>query len=406
MKRIWAMVAVVLAVCVGGVLAARYETLTITELQVDTIKELNKGDGITVSDLVDYSSNTQKVDVINESTAGTGVTIEGVLHKDGYLSFTNSASIVPNASGTLALREAAIEIADQAGTGGGVLSAVAGQSITLESVTFDGGAIGSIVSGTFTNSAIIDCADADTLRIKEAAIQITDAAGTGDGTINAVSGRDIVIESVTFDGGEIGSIVTGTFTNGATIVCTDADTLTITENTVAISGALTATSFGGISSANLLDKSASETVSGAYTFGALVSDTYTNGATIVPTGADVLTITETTVDIDGASTASSYASDAGITAVTEVTIDGKYSAVGPDASTGLMVDYGTGTISANGSVTQAFTVAFASAPAVTFSYTESPGTYTNWVDNIGTNSFQAHGVASKTFNFIAVGPRP
>ena len=135
---------------------------------------------------------------------------------------------------------------------------------------------------------------------------------------------------------------------------------------------------------------------------------FSNGALIKNGSASLLTITEATVDIDGASTASSYASDAGITAVTEVTIDGKYAVVGPDASTGLMVQSGTFTFSGDGTVTQAFTASYSSAIPVVLEYSESPGSTTNstWVtDNTGTN-FIGHGIASKGAYWIAVGARP
>ena len=103
--------------------------------------------------------------------------------------------------------------------------------------------------------------------------------------------------------GKLGDV---TMNNGATIVNTDANTLTITEATTAISGALTT---GG----NLSVTGAS-TLSGNVTLGNESTDTITmtgklgdvtmnNGATIVNTDANTLTITEATTAISGELTA-------------------------------------------------------------------------------------------------------
>jgi hypothetical protein len=84
------------------------------------------------------------------------------------------------------------------------------------------------------------------------------------------------------------------FTTAATfgVTCTTI-TLTGVTNIVGatdVTGALTATSFGGITSANLVDKSAVETISGAWTF---TSGAVVNGVTLSAAGAATSYLDET-----------------------------------------------------------------------------------------------------------------
>jgi len=251
----------------------------------------------------------------------------------------------------------------------------------------------------------------------------------------------------------------------ATIVPTSATELTISETTVTVSGttlaapALTATSAtvsGAIAANGTIAGDNDTVVTGLSNTTWVAGATLTVGtATIVPTSATELTITENTVSVSGAlgvsgaatltggfdanaaSTATNITLDSGATldcgenVVTnvgaiycdsiaadgtavaintgtgEVTLDGKYAAVGPDATTPLMIQTFTATIGAGGSVTQAFTVAFGAAPIVTFDYTESPGTSnTNWVGTVTASNVILNGLANKAVAGIAVGQRP
>ena len=92
---------------------------------------------------------------------------------------------------------------------------------------------------------------------------------------------------------------------------------------------------------------------------------------------------------------------------TELTVDAKYVAVGPDATTGLMVQGGTNVFSTDGTVTQAFTVAYSSKQPVVASYNENSIIATNifHTSNDGTNVVLV-GVAGLGFDWVSVGIRP
>jgi len=91
----------------------------------------------------------------------------------------------------------------------------------------------------------------------------------------------------------------------------------------------------------------------------------------------------------------------------EATVDGKYAAVGGDASTALMMQKGTANLGAAGTVTSSFAVVFGAAPIVTWSYTSAPATsnvfYTGTVTASNVIFF---GSASDTLGYIALGTRP
>ena len=118
-----------------------------------------------------------------------------------------------------------------------------------------------------------------------------------------IDANNVLISGGTLDQAKL------TLTNGTTITATAAALTTIAETTVDIDGALTASS---------LVTDAALTSGTTLSIGTTAS--LTNGTTITPTAAGLTTIAETTVDIDGASTATSYTSDAGITAGTLFTL--------------------------------------------------------------------------------------
>jgi len=130
----------------------------------------------------------------------------------------------------------------------------------------------------------------------------------------------------------------------------------------AIVGNVAGTTIGGITQANLVDKSATESVTGAWSY---------------------------TLD---------------------VSVDAKYAVVGPDATTGLMIVTGTFT---NLQPTITFGTVFASAPKVCANWTSdiSAATGTNYA--IGVTSVTASNWVPKTVataslngNYIAIGARP
>lgn len=104
----------------------------------------------------------------------------------------------------------------------------------------------------------------------------------------------------------------------------------------------------------------------------------------------------------------------GLTVTGETTTDGKYAAVGPDATTGLMIVTGTGT---NGQTTVTFGTTFNAAPKVCLSWTDDisgASAVTNGAlsatsitsSNFVPKTAAAIGVAVTNFNYIAIGARP
>lgn len=166
-----------------------------------------------------------------------------------------------------------------------------------------------------------------------------------------------------------------------------------------IAGDLAATTIGGITEADLLDKTAAETITGVYTFTPAVTNTgniFANG-NIVGDGGTILQQIE---DI--------FVDDLIVT--NEATIDGVFAITGPDATTGLMVQGWTNTLS-GGTHTHTFDTAFGATPvAVVVQYAADPGAGTNKI-------FTAQGSWSTTqaiitgdtdveYTAFAIGARP
>jgi len=99
--------------------------------------------------------------------------------------------------------------------------------------------------------------------------------------------------------------------------------------------------------------------------------------------------------------------DAAIEARTEWIVDGKYSVVGGDASTGLMILKGAVTSGTNATETVTFGTVFGAAPIVTCTYTEDPGDVRPiFVTSVTASNFVANITADMNFGYIAVGTRP
>ena len=89
-----------------------------------------------------------------------------------------------------------------------------------------------------------------------------------------------------------------------------------------------------------------------------------------------------------------------------VTVDGKYVAVGGDATTPLMVQ--TASITAVGTTeTNSFAVAYGAAPVVVISYTEDCGDVQPcYVSAVTASNFICVVTSSKNYAYVAVGARP
>jgi hypothetical protein len=90
-------------------------------------------------------------------------------------------------------------------------------------------------------------------------------------------------------------------------------------------------------------------------------------------------------------------------AFTEVTSDGKYAAVGPDASMGMMLDTG-GTVT-NGQ-TVAFSAIFGTGTVRVFLTPCESTTTVPYPSSVTTTNFVVNGEVAKTLSWFAIGPRP
>ncbi len=89
----------------------------------------------------------------------------------------------------------------------------------------------------------------------------------------------------------------------------------------------------------------------------------------------------------------------------EVRIDGKYAAVGPNATAGLMLQTGTNAISTITVVTNTFTVAFGAAPKV-FCQALTAVSTNIVVTSASTTGFVCTAPEGTAFQYLAVGTRP
>lgn len=90
----------------------------------------------------------------------------------------------------------------------------------------------------------------------------------------------------------------------------------------------------------------------------------------------------------------------------EATVDGKYVAVGPNATAGLMIQTGTNSITETAVQTNWFAVVFGAAPIVTANYTATSEGANICFTSITPSNFICTATESSTFNYIAIGSRP
>jgi hypothetical protein len=157
------------------------------------------------------------------------------------------------------------------------------------------------------------------------------------------------------------------------------------------------------------DQASKGTLATQLTIGNTGIVTMKGGATLDNTAsAAELNITETTVKVTGALTATGLGTFGGLTTGTgEATFDGKYGVVGGDASTGLMMQKAACTAGTNATETISFAVVFGAAPIVQCTYTEDPGDVRPiFVTSVTASNFVANITADKNYGYIAVGTRP
>lgn len=132
------------------------------------------------------------------------------------------------------------------------------------------------------------------------------------------------------------------------------------------------------------------------------------GALIVAAASYVAIADITPVSAEAATTFSAALSCTNIVLVAgaEMTVDGKYATVGPDATTGLML--ANGSVTAVGATeTNVFGVTFGAAPVVCLTYTEDPGDVQPlYVTTITTSNFICVVTSSKNYAWQAIGNRP
>ena len=167
-------------------------------------------------------------------------------------------------------------------------------------------------------------------------------------TIYAYSVVDITDET---DGTEDGSRMEWVMVNGTLTLIT-----TINATGLDVVGDVSGTTIGGITEANLVDKTASETISGVYTY-----------------SAEPLFGTDWVV-------------------------------TGPDATTGLMIQAASITSTSSTLQTNTFATAFQSAPVCTVSYTEDAGSAeAPWIVSVSASAIVVTTIADKNYSYIAVG---
>ena len=126
------------------------------------------------------------------------------------------------------------------------------------------------------------------------------------------------------------------------------------------------------------------------------------------TGATAAETDEATITIDAEGTYAIGVLDGSIGVDDgEVVIDSKYSVVGQDGTTAMMVLAESVTSTSSTLQTNAFATTFGTAPVVTVAYTEDPGSAeAPWIVSVASNQVVVTTIADKNYSYIAVGSRP
>ena len=380
------------------IVKASFDSLdTAVEAVIDELDSITDGSG-------NFSNNTAAVVASNLTLNGTALIAGAVtLTTDltvpnggsGESTFTDGGVLL--GSGTSPFTAMAVLTDGQMIVGDGTSDPVAESGATLrtsigvgttDSPQFTGIELGAATDNTITRPSAGDIAIENNIiyRLGGTDVAVADGGtGLGSGTSGGVLGftaSGTIASSALLT--QYGPIIGG----GAGVL---PSAIAVGVNNQVLKGATgAAPAFGALVDADVPDDI---TISDAN--GALVSSNLTlYGTLVAPNDAlDPADLAGGTLPADVVSA--------------EFTVDGKYAAVGPDATTGLMLQTVSGTTSADGSVTQLFTVAFGAAPVVTWDYTEDPGvSSSNWVGTVTASNVIIHGAASKTWAGIAVGTRP
>jgi hypothetical protein len=205
----------------------------------------------------DFGFTGIKTDVIAESTGAAGVTADGVKMKDGSVIIADAAyigsvsdpdAIQIEADGDVLLTQDLLAM--------GVVGAV-GIMQTLDDLRIgDGHYIGSISDP----DAIEIEANGDVKLTQDLFVDtINETTGAAGVLIDGTRLKDGGV--IVADGNYIGSI------SDPDAIQIEADGDVVLTQDLAVTGALTAASYGGITEANLVDKSATEAITGSWDFG-------------------------------------------------------------------------------------------------------------------------------------------
>ncbi len=205
------------------------------------------------------AGDTFNVDTIEETTGAAGVTIQSVTVKDGSIELHHGTDTISS---------------DQiASPTGGYVIAAAQTGTTDDLDGLGGGANGRIVV------VRADAGDTITVKHSNAGATSGNKIFMNDNADLALVGNDedslilMYDESLDSSNGAWFEVSRGDSGSSHTKY-TDAEAISAIEGegTVVLSGTLTATSYGGITEANLVDKSASESIAGTWAFPQSISD--------------------------------------------------------------------------------------------------------------------------------------
>jgi hypothetical protein len=274
-------------------------------ISVDTVNELTPGAGISFADAISGGdatfSGTMSVDTIAENTVGGGVTVDGVILKDGVV----TAGLTAEASDTVDVSAASLVLADDQISGdkieGGTIAAITIDSLTSGTVDIDGGAIdATVIGGTTSAAGTFSALTSDSVDLNGGAMDgvIIGANASAAATFSSMTTASADINGGAIDGTVIGaaSSAAGTFstmtTNNAQVTGGAISGATLTSDTVDLNGgAIDGTVIGG-------------SVSAAGTFSTLTTNNATiTGGNVTATGGTFTDLSSGNVNLSGGSVA-------------------------------------------------------------------------------------------------------